>query len=332
MNKKYPFLLLLSALTLTSCNIVFPSINPSEQSSLPSSSEVSSEASSESSSEISSEPSSEVSSEETSSFNTYDGYYDNINHNATGLDLLGQVRDVMVEKHSTYTTYGDCRGGSSGKTDKADYDPNDPNRIIMFYTQASIPNMWDNGTTYNREHLWCQSLSNGLWEKTSNSSRGGGADLHHVRPAFSSINSARGNKPYADVNGGTEKTFIYEGKTYTAGYYDNTYWEPTDEVKGDVARILLYTFVHYNSVSNLGANNLVTGKITSTAVAKDEGNLPITNVVKGTKKEAFALLVKWNKEDPVDILETNRNQAVYKIQGNRNAFIDHPEFIDAIWG
>ena len=60
--------------------------------------------------------------------------------------------------------------------------------------------------------------------------------------------------------------------------------------------------------------------------------MPLTKVVKGSKQEAFDLLVKWHNNDPVDIYETNRNDAVYTIQKNRNPFIDHPEFVNAIWG
>ena len=44
------------------------------------------------------------------------------------------------------------------------------------------------------------------------------------------------------------------------------------------------------------------------------------------------LLLKWNKLDPVDDLEKQRNNVGEEIQGNRNPFIDYPEFADKIWG
>ena len=44
------------------------------------------------------------------------------------------------------------------------------------------------------------------------------------------------------------------------------------------------------------------------------------------------LLLKWNDLDPVDQLEINRNNEVYKIQGNRNPFIDNSDYADMIWG
>ena len=43
-----------------------------------------------------------------------------------------------------------------------------------------------------------------------------------------------------------------------------------------------------------------------------------------------ATLRRWNKLDPVDQAELERNDAIEKIQGNRNPFIDHPEYVDQI--
>ena len=45
----------------------------------------------------------------------------------------------------------------------------------------------------------------------------------------------------------------------------------------------------------------------------------------------LSTLIEWNAEDPVDDFERNRNDVVYSYQGNRNPFIDHPEFVDAIY-
>jgi hypothetical protein len=42
------------------------------------------------------------------------------------------------------------------------------------------------------------------------------------------------------------------------------------------------------------------------------------------------ILLQWNVEDPVSQFEINRNH--FRIQGNRNPFIDNPAFATAIWG
>jgi hypothetical protein len=44
------------------------------------------------------------------------------------------------------------------------------------------------------------------------------------------------------------------------------------------------------------------------------------------------MLMQWHNNDPVSQKEILRNQAIYQIQGNRNPFIDHPEFVERIWG
>jgi hypothetical protein len=47
---------------------------------------------------------------------------------------------------------------------------------------------------------------------------------------------------------------------------------------------------------------------------------------------AINMMKQWSLEDPVSPKETDRNNAVYAIQNNRNPFIDHPEYINGIWG
>ena len=44
------------------------------------------------------------------------------------------------------------------------------------------------------------------------------------------------------------------------------------------------------------------------------------------------MLLEWNKLDPVDALEKQRNRVCEDIQKNRNPFIDYPELADRIWG
>ena len=125
---------------------------------------------------------------------------------------------------------------------------------------------------------------------------------------------------------------VYGGKTYNAGYYSSNTWEPMEFAKGDVARIVLYIFVRYNTIANLNKNNTDSSGLNCFTEGQGVGDLPITNVMYGSKTTAFETLLKWHEEDPVDELEINRNEGVYKIQGNRNPFIDHPEFVNNIWG
>jgi endonuclease I len=250
----------------------------------------------------------------------YDGtYYDSLNMNQSANGLLGDLRDLIVDTHTKYTSYDDCAAGTSN-VQKADGDPNNSSNVIMFYCKRSMPNT-KNYDVWNREHVWPKST--GLWQTS-----GGGSDLHHIRPTISSINGTRGNKEFGEVTGGKEVS----ANGYVGGHYLDNVFEPIDAAKGDVARIIMYMFVHYNSPTTLENNTNKSGTVNTTESSQTSGNLPLTNVIAGTKAEAFELILKWHNEDPVDASEIQRNEAVYKIQGNRNPFIDIPSLADYIWG
>ncbi len=236
-----------------------------------------------------------------------------------GNALLGQLHDLTVSTHKYYSTYDDCHYKGSIT------DPGQGNNTVLeFYTHIDISySQWANSGGWNREHVWPKSLSNGLWKTVGSSARGGGSDLHHIRPAETDLNSRRGNKLYGEVSNGSPQYTSGSVKAL-GGYADGSVFEPLDNVKGDVARIIMYVYTHYNKAS--AVNGTVESAYTS-------GNLPITNIISaGGTDRAWDLLLRWNKMDPVDDIERNRNEAVYEIQGNRNPFIDNESYADAIWG
>ena len=127
--------------------------------------------------------------------------------------LQSSLRTLMTSTHTRITSYNDCRD----LVFYVDCENNDTTHATTLYTDYSMTSAdWSPAWACNREHVWPQSLGGG-------NTVGGGADLHHIRPAEKGVNSARGNKPY--------------GETTSAGYY-----EPADHVKGDVARIILYVY------------------------------------------------------------------------------------------
>lgn len=194
----------------------------------------------------------------------------------TGEALADALGDLMNETHTFYISYGESRY-LFGETDPADVS----GKIICFYSGELISATWDQGATWNREHVWPKSLSGDLYKKTDNSYRGAGSDMHMLRPTKSSINSSRGNKMFGTT-----------GSCY----------EPRDEVKGDVARILFYMSVHYDmDIESLGVAS------------------------------SIEMLLEWNKLDPVDEKEAARNEVVKSKQGNYNPFVDCEEFADLIW-
>lgn len=253
---------------------------------------------------------------------TAGSYYSGITATG-GTALLGQLHDLITTTHTKYTSYSDCK--DSAKVSETDAGSKS-GKVMEFYSQADISSSWGGGKqgTWNREHVWCQSLSGGLWGES-----GGGSDMHHIRPVETGLNSARGNKKFAELNG-TGKAVHYEDASNKpvalGGYTGSNKFEPINKVKGDVARIVMYVYTHYNNYSNVNGTTNGKGSVKF-------GTLKFTNVVSASNEyAAIDLLLKWNEQDPVDDIERARNDAVYKIQGNRNPFVDNSDYAEMIWG
>ncbi|MEJ7651140.1 MAG: endonuclease [Nakamurella sp.] len=186
-----------------------------------------------------------------------------------------------------------------------DQDPNNSNNVLELYTGRSISKS-SNGSgveNWNREHVYAKSHGD------FGTANGPGTDLNHLRAADVSVNSSRGNKDFAE--GGTENS---EAK---GNYSTTTSWEPRDADKGDVARMVLYMDIRWeggDGKPNLGIND-ITGNNSAPYMGK------------------LSDLKKWNAQDPPDAFEKTRNQKVFdNWQHNRNPFIDHPEWVAAIYG
>lgn len=230
---------------------------------------------------------------------TYNGsYYDEIDFTASdGMD--GNLRKALTSKiypAGFYTYSGSGANYLSTVLQSADEDPTNSNNMVYLYTRNSVTK--NAASSWNREHVWCQSLSNDNWGTTK-----GGTDILHIRPVYDSVNSSRGNKPYADLGHSGAK--YYNDMLY--GYADKTYFEPIDAVKGDVARTIMYLWTTYNNTTK---------------------PLNILNVFKD-----YNTLISWHTQDKPDVLEGNRNNyAQTSRQGNRNPFVDHPELAWRIFG
>ena len=225
-------------------------------------------------------------------------YYDSINPGSLTGGMNGTLRQALTSliKPAGYYTYsGSGASNLSTILQYADEDPNNSNNMIYFYTQASVTK--NAASSWNREHAWPQSQSGGLYGTS-----GAGADILHIRPTYNTTNSTRSNYPYGEANSSSVKT--YNGYEY--GWVGNGYFEPLDEVKGDCARITLYMWVCYFA----------------------ERGTPITN-----NAQSVELMVKWANEDQPSQIEINRNNyCETSKQKNRNPFVDHPEWVDLIFG
>ena len=241
-------------------------------------------------------------------------YYASVDTTYKGETLWTSLYNATVP--TQLIKYEDLKSTTKGNL-YSDYAFNDKNKIVDFYTGAFITGPWvSGGKVWNREHVWCQS--HGWWGEVGESKRNAGSDLHHLRPSDPGINSSRNNSLYGEVpqRDNYKKTKSLGGTTYTYGYlngslFTNGVFEPTDRMKGDVARIIMYLLVRYKDLAT-----------------------PVTNIIytpERTANSAYQLLLKWHNEDPVSNFEIRRNHRTYEIQGNRNPFIDVPSYASAIF-
>lgn len=169
------------------------------------------------------------------------------------------------------------------------------------------------GDCYNREHSFPKSWFDDQSPMYS--------DAFHIYPTDGKVNGQRSNYPYGECANGNSLSSSSKGKPLgrlgnsTFSGYSGTVFEPDDQYKGDFARSYFYMAAAYNS-------------------RIDEWN---SAQLAGNSYPCFSswsvnLLMKWHREDPVSQKETDRNEVVYKWQGNRNPFIDHPELAEYVWG
>ncbi|ASB47726.1 endonuclease [Alkalitalea saponilacus] len=165
----------------------------------------------------------------------------------------------------------------------------------------------------NREHSFPVSW----WDGTRDESLAAYTDINHIFPSDAEANMAKSNHPLGVVgsnptyNNGMTKV----GQNIFPGY-TGLVFEPDDEYKGDFARAYLYMATRYQDYVNRWRNFTMLQ----------------TNTYPVYQQWAINLLLEWHREDPVSTKELERNEEVFRIQGNRNPFIDFPELAEHIWG
>jgi len=260
------------------------------------------------------------------------GYYDTVDASSTAA-LRSSLHDA-IDDH-TRIPYTSSATDTWNVLELADQDPNDSGRILDVYLNESYPKYGAGNNDYNREHSWPKSYG----FPSDVSSNYPYTDCHHLFLSNDSYNSSRNNKPYGTAGPtGTERTTVANdgvgggAGTYPgwSNWYDATYWETWLDRRGDVARALLYLDVRYE-----GGNHGVTGHGEPDLILTDNLTL-ITNSNTGSNETVaymglLSVLLTWHAEDPVDAKELARNDAVYAEQGNRNPFIDHPEWVDCLF-
>jgi endonuclease I len=245
------------------------------------------------------------------------GYYNTAT--GTGYTLKTQLYNI-IKGHTDngyaglYTTYQ--------TSDVDNFYENDGTVLDMYSENPSgtDPYNYSTGTTqrcgnysvegdcYNREHIIPQSVFNESSPMVS--------DAHFITPTDGKVNGMRSNYPHGTVSSVTytSQNGSKLGSSSVSGY-SGTVFEPVNAFKGDIARMYFYFATRYeNTVSGYsfpmfdGSSN----KVFTTAFLN--------------------VLLAWHAQDPVSAREIARNNAIYGRQNNRNPYIDHPEYVNQIWG
>ena len=169
------------------------------------------------------------------------------------------------------------------------------------------------GAGWNREHSVPQS-----WFSKSNPMK---SDIVHVLPTDCYVNNRRSSYPFGEVGNATYTSnngYSKLGSCKTSGY-SGTVFEPNDEIKGDIARIYFYMVTCYE--------DRFTGWTAGSAT-----QVFSSNKYEGLKTWCMDMMMRWSKNDPVDAVETARNNAVQEVQGNRNPYVDYPGLEEYVWG
>ena len=141
-------------------------------------------------------------------------------------------------------------------------------------------------------------------------------DLFNLMPSESGINSDKSNYAMGKVTNVTRGNGFTKVGTGPTSSGNKWLWEPDDQWKGDFARDYFYMVTAYSHLT-----------WTSNGLDMLEDNDWPT-----MQEWAYTLLLEWARQDPVDEIERQRNDAVYSIQFNRNPFVDFPNLAEYIWG
>ena len=239
------------------------------------------------------------------------GYYDHA-AGLTGTELQQALHNI-IDDHIVceYSDLWIHFQSTDKKSDGTVWDmysdiPGETPAYVYEFSQNECGNYTQEGDCFNREHSFPKSWFGGEILPMY-------TDLFHIYPTDGWVNNKRMNFPFGttasptwtSTNGSRLGPCSYTG-------YTGTVFEPVDSYKGDFARSYFYMAVRYYG---------------------EDSEWPGSDMADGSQPKPWALnmLLEWDQSDPVSQKETDRNEAVFLIQGNRNPFIDNPDYATQIW-
>ena len=263
------------------------------------------------------------------------GYYDSVDTSSP--DALRESLHEVIDDHQRFP-YSSSSTDTWDILEAADEDPANSANILDLYKNASYVKFGGGEGPYNREHTWPRSY--GFPDNTPQNYPY--TDCHHLFLCNTWYNNVRENKPFRYCHAGCQEEPTLENNgqgggsgdypgnsNWTTGTGTAGTWETWIGRRGDVARAIFYLDVRYE-----GGWHGVTGAAEPDLILTDDEALIAGSSTGDNESIAYMGMVSelylWHLEDPVDDLERARNDVVYSYQGNRNPFIDHPEWVTAL--
>ena len=248
------------------------------------------------------------------------GYYDGT-AGLTGAALKTKLSQIITSGHQTKSY--DALDDEYPNSDKDSYyekdgtvldiyseNPTETDPYVYQFGVKKCGNYKIEGDCYNKEHIFPQGYFNKASPMVS--------DIHHIVPTDGKVNGMRSNFPFGNVGSSVSYTSKNGSKLGTSNSvnYSGKVFEPINEFKGDVARMIFYFATRYEAkLKDFDANDILTNT-----------SFP------GIQSWELEVLKQWHTQDPVSQREIDRNNAAYTYQGNRNPFINHQEYVAQIWG
>lgn len=266
-------------------------------------------------------------------------YYSRVNTSSAS-----QLRCSLHATIKGHTAYPYSGGTSNTWTilEIADEDPNNAGRVLDVYRNRSYAKGSEragtgSGITYNREHSWPNSLGFGSATGNLGLPYAPYTDTHMLYLSDTGYNADRGNKPYAacpqssgcseratEANngfGGGSGSYPGNGNWFRGPDGNSGSFEVWGHRRGDIARAVLYMAIRYEGGTHPG-----TGQSEPDLELTDNRSLIVATSASPAYMGLLSTLLAWHQADPPDAAERERNEVIYSFQGNRNPFIDHPEW------
>lgn len=270
------------------------------------------------------------------------GYYARVNTSSAS-----QLRCSLHQTIRGHTAYP-YSGGTTNTwsiLEIADEDPNNAGRILDAYRNRSFVKGSERagtgtGITYNREHTWPNSLGFGSATGDLGLPHAPYTDTHMLYLTDTGYNADRGNKPYADCTlaggCGERVTEFNNGTGGGSGVHPgNSNWVKGPDGnagsfqvwgtrRGDIARAVMYMAIRYEGGRDVNTNQAEP----DLELTDDRSRIVITSA-SPAYMGLLSTLLAWHQADPPDAAERERNEVIQSFQGNRNPFIDQPQWATA---